>query len=50
MRQCIPEIVNFREKAFKNYLLPYKEYINTFTTIFNGNLKTNIFYCEGEKI
>ncbi len=40
---------SFREKAFKSYLLPYKEYMNTFTTMFNGNLKTNIFFARARK-
>jgi len=34
---------NYRERAFKAYLESYKNYINTFTVLFNGNLKTNIF-------
>ena len=33
----------YRERAFKAYLGSYKDYINTFTSLFNGNLKTNIF-------
>jgi len=33
----------YRQRAFFNYLQPYKEYINTFTTLFNGNLKSKIF-------
>lgn len=33
----------YRERTFKAYLGSYKNYINTFTTLFNGNLKTNIF-------
>ena len=40
---------SFREKAFKSYLLPYKEYMNTFTTMFNGSLKTNIFFARARK-
>jgi len=39
----------FRENAFKTYLHPYKEYVNTFTTMFNGNLKTNIFFAKARK-
>ena len=39
----------FREKAFKTYLAPYKEYVNTFTTLFNGGLKTNIFFAKARK-
>lgn len=37
---------DYRERAFKAYLKPYKEYVNTFTTLFNGNLKTNIFFAQ----
>lgn len=33
----------FRQRAFINYLQPYKNYINTFSTLFNGNLKSKIF-------
>jgi len=40
---------NYRERAFKGYLHAYKDYINTFTTLFNGNLKTNIFYANSRK-
>lgn len=34
---------DYRERAFKAYLGSFKNYINTFTVLFNGNLKTNIF-------
>ena len=34
---------SYRERVFKAYLTVYKNYINTFTVLFNGNLKTNIF-------
>jgi len=40
---------NYRERAFKGYLNAYKDYSNTFTTLFNGNLKTNIFYANSRK-
>lgn len=33
----------YRERVFKAYLVSFKDYVNTFTTLFNGNLKTNIF-------
>ncbi len=36
----------YRERTFKAYLGSYKSYINTFTTLFNGNLKTNIFNAQ----
>lgn len=34
---------SYRERVFKAYLDVYKNYVNTFTVLFNGNLKTNIF-------
>ncbi|HEY6625364.1 MAG TPA: oligoendopeptidase F [Ignavibacteriaceae bacterium] len=34
---------DYRARVFKAYLESYKKYINTFTVLFNGNLKTNIF-------
>jgi oligoendopeptidase F len=37
---------DYRERAFNSYLVPYKQYVNTFTTLFNGNLKTNIFFAK----
>lgn len=40
---------NYRERAFKGYLDAYIDYINTFSTLFNGNLKTNIFYANSRK-
>ncbi len=40
---------NFRERAFKNYLSEYKNYANTFSVLFNGNLKTNIFTAKARK-
>lgn len=40
---------SYRERAFKAYLSPYKNYINTFASLFNGNLKTNIFYSKARK-
>lgn len=40
---------NYRERAFDSYLAPYKDYVNTFTTLFNGNLKTNIFFAKARK-
>jgi oligoendopeptidase F len=39
----------YRERAFKAYLAPYKNYVNTFAALFNGNLKTNIFYANARK-
>lgn len=39
----------YRERAFNSYLTPYKDYVNTFTTLFNGNLKVNIFFAKARK-
>jgi oligoendopeptidase F len=33
----------YRARVFKAYLESYKNYLNTLTVLFNGNLKTNIF-------
>lgn len=40
---------SFRERAFKNYLSQYKNYANTFSVLFNGNLKANIFNSRARK-
>ncbi len=45
----ILKTASYRERAFKGYLDAYIDYINTFTTLFNGNLKTNIFYANTRK-
>ncbi|MDZ7765152.1 MAG: oligoendopeptidase F [Melioribacteraceae bacterium] len=34
---------NYRERVYKNYYVPFKEYRNTLTTLFNGNLNAAIF-------
>ncbi len=39
----------YRERAFKGYLNSYKEYVNTLSTLFNGSLRTNIFYAKSRK-
>ncbi len=39
----------FRERAFKAYLSPYKEYVNSLNSLFTGNLKANIFYAKVRK-
>ncbi len=39
----------YRERAFKAYLTPYKEYVNTLNSLFTGNLKANIFYAKVRK-
>ncbi|RPI69523.1 MAG: oligoendopeptidase F, partial [Ignavibacteriales bacterium] len=40
---------DFRQRAFKSYYAPYLKYINTFSTLFNGGLKTNIFNAKARK-
>ena len=40
---------NYRERAFKAYLKPYMDNVNSFTSLFNGNLKSNIFYSKARK-
>ncbi|MGE5437689.1 MAG: M3 family metallopeptidase, partial [Syntrophothermus sp.] len=37
---------SYRERMYKSYYKPYKEYVNTLTTLFNGNLKTKIFNAK----
>lgn len=39
----------YRKRAFKAYLTPYKEYVNSLNSLFTGNLKTNIFYAKVRK-
>jgi oligoendopeptidase F len=39
----------FRERAYKNYYKPYKEYVNTFSSLFSGNLKSYIFHAKARK-
>lgn len=36
----------YRENAFKAYLGSYKNYSNSLAALFNGNLKTNIFFAK----
>jgi oligoendopeptidase F len=36
----------YRQNAYHSYLLPYQNFVNTFTTLFNGNLKTKIFNAK----
>jgi len=40
---------HYRENVFKNYLSTYKNFANTFSVLFNGNLKANIFYAKAKK-
>ena len=39
----------FRQRAFENYYKPFLQYANTFSSLFNGNLKTNIFNSVARK-
>jgi oligoendopeptidase F len=39
----------YRENAFKAYLSSYKNFSNSFATLFNGNLKSNIFFAKARK-
>jgi oligoendopeptidase F len=39
----------YRRDAFKAYYQPYKSYINTLTSLFNGNLKSKIFHAKARK-
>ncbi len=39
----------YREKAFKSYLTAYKNNVNSISTLFNGNLKSNIFFAKARK-
>ena len=36
----------YRKRFFKNYFTPYSNYINTYATLFNSNLKANIFNAK----
>ena len=40
---------DYRQRAFKAYLNPFIENVNTLSTLFNGNLKSNIFYARARK-
>ena len=40
---------DYRSRAFKAYLKPYMENVNSFSSLFNGNLKSNIFYAKARK-
>jgi len=40
---------SYRERAFKAYLKPYTDNVNSFSSLFNGNLKSNIFYAKARK-
>ncbi len=36
----------FRQQAYKSYYQPYKDFVNTFAALFNGNIKANIFHAK----
>jgi len=40
---------DFRKRVFKNYYGKYIDYANTFSVLFNGNLKANIFNSKTRK-
>lgn len=37
---------DYRERIYKNYYKPFKEYKNTLTTLFNGNINASIFNAK----
>lgn len=39
----------YRERAFKAYLTAFKNNANSISTLFNGNLKANIFFARARK-
>ena len=40
---------SYRENAFKAYLSAYRNNVNSFSALFNGNIKANIFYAKARK-
>ncbi|MBK7630582.1 MAG: oligoendopeptidase F [Ignavibacteriales bacterium] len=40
---------DYRKRAFKAYLNPFMENVNSLSALFNGNLKSNIFYARARK-
>jgi oligoendopeptidase F len=40
---------SYRERAFKSYLTAFKDNANSISTLFNGNLKANIFFAMARK-
>jgi oligoendopeptidase F len=40
---------DYRRRVFKSYYAPYKSYVSTLTTLFNGNLKSGIFNAKARK-
>ncbi|HED06927.1 MAG TPA: oligoendopeptidase F [Ignavibacteria bacterium] len=39
----------YRERTFYAYYVPYKKYKNTFSSLLNGNIKSNIFTARARK-
>ena len=39
----------YRKRAFKAYLKPFMDNVNSFSSLFNGNIKSNIFYAKARK-
>lgn len=39
----------FRERVYRGFYIPFKKYKNTITSLFNGNIKTNIFNAKARK-
>lgn len=40
---------DYRKRAFKAYLKPFVDNVNSLGALFNGNLKSNIFYARARK-
>lgn len=40
---------NFRRNVYKGYYKPFMEYKHTLISLFNGNIKGNIFYAKARK-
>jgi len=40
---------SFRQRVFSSYYKQFKDFSNTFSVLFNGNLKTHIFFARARK-
>ena len=40
---------DYRKRVYKGYYKPFMEYKNTLVSLFNGNIKSNIFYAKTRK-
>ncbi len=40
---------DYRKRAFESYLKPFKQNANTLSVLFNGSIKSNIFYAKARK-